>query len=303
MAGIVQVAVARLLRLPSGIPRLLPRFFGKRVFPAAVVGDKTVVRRSAQTGDGSRQPGGVNDAQVVPLQHERLCGEKAVQRRFAGGGVMLPRGEICGILVSTLREIPAGARLGSAQQQVDFMIAEHHLRVPGGVGPHEPVQHGGNVVAAINEVADEDEAPPLRMTAVRAVAEMAEQLLQGGVFAVDVADDVEGTGRQHVNMGHGVDNVVANRDGTRRRAEDGTDSTTRLGRANTAPDFPCPTPPEAGKAFYAGFRFEHAPSGVNTGSAKQHQYWSRQAASILVPLSGVNTGLTKRCKYWPHQAV
>ena len=87
---------------------------------------------------------------------------------------MPPRGEISGILVGTLREIPAGARLGIAQQQVDFMIAEHHLRIPGGVGPHEPVQHGGNVVAAINEIADEDEAPPLRMTAVRAVAEVAE---------------------------------------------------------------------------------------------------------------------------------
>ena len=62
MAGIVQVAVARLLRLPGGIPRLLPRFFVKRVFPAAVVGDETIVRRGAQTGDGGRQPGGVNDA-------------------------------------------------------------------------------------------------------------------------------------------------------------------------------------------------------------------------------------------------
>ena len=87
---------------------------------------------------------------------------------------MPPRGEICGILVSTLREIPAGARLGIAQQQVNFMIAEHHLRIPGGVGPHEPVQHGGNVVAAINEIADEDEAPPLWMTAVRTVAEVTE---------------------------------------------------------------------------------------------------------------------------------
>ena len=174
MAGIVQVAVARLLRLPGGIPRLLPRFFGKRVFPAAVVGDETVVRRSAQTGDGSRQPGGVNDAQVVPLQHERLCSEKAVQRCFAGGRVMPPRGEISGILIGTLREIPAGAWLGIAQQQVNFMIAEHHLRIPGGVGPHEPVKHGGNVVAAINEVADENEASSLWMTAVRTIAEVAE---------------------------------------------------------------------------------------------------------------------------------
>ena len=54
------------------------------------------------------------------------------------------------------------------------MIAEHHLRIPGGVGPHEPVQHGGNVVAAINEVADENEASSLWMTAVRTVTEVAE---------------------------------------------------------------------------------------------------------------------------------
>ena len=123
-------------------------------------------------------------------------------------------------------------------------------------------------------------------------------MLQGGVFAVDVADDVEGTGGQRINMGHGVNKVVANRDRTRRRAEDGADSTTRLGRANTAPDFPCPTPPEAGKAFYAGFRFEHAPSGVNAGSAKRRKCWARQAASMLAPPSGINTGPAKRRKYW-----
>ena len=128
-------------------------------------------------------------------------------------------------------------------------------------------------------------------------------MLQGGVFAVDVADDVEGTGGQRVDMGHGVNKVVANRDGTRQRAEDGADSTTRLGRANTAPDFLCPTPPEAGKAFYAGFRFEHAPSSVITGLAKRRNYWDRQAASILSPPSGVNTGLAKRRKYRARQAA
>ncbi|EHM52273.1 hypothetical protein HMPREF9080_02440 [Cardiobacterium valvarum F0432] len=36
------------------------------------------------------------------------------------------------------------------------------------------------------------------------------------------------------------------------------------------------------------------PSGVNTGPAKRHQYWARQAASILDPPSGINTGSVSR---------
>jgi hypothetical protein len=61
---------------------------------------------------------------------------------------------------------------------------------------HDDAQHVGHARSAVDEIAEEDEPPPLRMppdAVARRVAEGAEQLLQLLRAAVHVADDVERT--------------------------------------------------------------------------------------------------------------
>ena len=76
----------------------------------------------------------------------------------------------------------------------------HAQRVAGGDHAHHAAQHAGAVRAAVDEVADEDGAYGPRGGGVdgrpvaQVVAQLAEQRLQLGAAAVDVADDVERAG-------------------------------------------------------------------------------------------------------------
>ena len=52
------------------------------------------------------------------------------------------------------------------------MVAEYGLHPAPRVQALVPIQHGGDVRAAIHQVAEEDEMPPLRVRAVLVVAEV-----------------------------------------------------------------------------------------------------------------------------------
>ena len=145
----------------------------------------------------------MDDAQVVALQQQRLALEKIDERRFARFRVALPRRVDSGIACGAALEIPAGAVFGVVKQQVDFVVAEDALRLAARLRLLVPVEHGGRVRAAIDEVAEEDEVAALRVVAVFVVAEVAQQALQRGKLAVDVADDVEAAGGQGLDEGHG----------------------------------------------------------------------------------------------------
>ena len=69
----------------------------------------------------------------------------------------------------------------------------------------KPSQHRGAVGAAVAQIAHKHELTPLRVAAVVAIAQMVQQRLQGGKFAVHIADDVERGGGQGlaVAVSHG----------------------------------------------------------------------------------------------------
>ncbi len=74
-----------------------------------------------------------------------------------------------------------------------LVVARDAQRVARADHGHHAAQHTGRVGAAVDEVADEDGRTARRVDAV-VVAQLAEQSLQFGGAAVDVADDVEGAG-------------------------------------------------------------------------------------------------------------
>ena len=165
-------------------------------------GDNVCRGRRLQTGNGIAIPSGVDDAQVSALQHQRLRVEKGNQRRFLRGGITLPRRVNACIARGAAVKKPAAAVFRVIQQQVDFMVAEDGLRPAPRVQTLVPGQHARHVRPAIDQIAEEDEVPPLRMRAVVVITEMGEQRLQRRVLAVDVADDVEFAVRQGLDARH-----------------------------------------------------------------------------------------------------
>ena len=85
------------------------------------------------------------------------------------------------------------------------MIAQHHKGMACIMRLLEPGQHRRAVGAAVAQIAHKHELAPLRVAAVVAVAQMVQQRLQGGKFAVHIANDVEQGGGQGfaVAVSHG----------------------------------------------------------------------------------------------------
>ena len=204
MLQVAQVVRLLFFRAPVLIPRLRGRAVIQRRFPATVQGDDVCRARILQTGNDIGVPGGMNDAQVGALQHQRLRVEKGDERRLLRGGIALPRRIDAGIACRAALEKPAAAVFRIIKQQVDFMVAEYGLRPALRVQALVPDQHGQHVRPAIDQVAEEDEMPPLRVRAVVVITEMGEQRLQRVVLAVNVADDVELAVRQGLDAGHAL---------------------------------------------------------------------------------------------------
>ena len=76
------------------------------------------------------------------------------------------------------------------------MVAEHHLAPARGQQHLAPVEHGGHVRAPVHHIAEQHQPPAPGVLAVGAIAEVVEEGDQGVPFAVDVADQVQGPGRQ-----------------------------------------------------------------------------------------------------------
>src|SRR5205823_5985632 len=93
-------------------------------------------------------------------------------------------GEAVGVLDLAALEIPAVLVL---------VVAGYAEGVAGLDHRHDAAQHARAVRAAVDEVADDDGRTALGVDTVD-VAQLAQQRLQFGGAAVDVADDVEGTG-------------------------------------------------------------------------------------------------------------
>ena len=71
--------------------------------------------------------------------------------------------------------------------------------------PHQP-HHAGGVRAAVDEVAHEDQPPPLGVRPVAVVTEAVQELAEGAALSMDVADDVDGAleeGLEHGGSGRG----------------------------------------------------------------------------------------------------
>jgi pyrimidine operon attenuation protein/uracil phosphoribosyltransferase len=71
------------------------------------------------------------------------------------------------------------------------VVAEHALCLPGLHPGHDQVAHGRAVRAAIAQVAHEGRPAPVRVLAVRAVPQVADQVVEGPDLAMYVADHVE----------------------------------------------------------------------------------------------------------------
>jgi hypothetical protein len=72
------------------------------------------------------------------------------------------------------------------------VIAEHRLRSLRLDEPADHLDDGWTIGTAIHEVADENEAPALRVLPLAVVAQVAQDGEKCFDFAVDVAEDVEG---------------------------------------------------------------------------------------------------------------
>ena len=88
-------------------------------------------------------------------------------------------------------EKPAGAVFRVVGKNVQFVVAQNHPCPSAFISLFEPRQHRGAVGAAVAQIADKHQPPPVRMETVVAVAEPVQQRLKGGKFAVNVADDVQ----------------------------------------------------------------------------------------------------------------
>ncbi len=87
-------------------------------------------------------------------------------------------------------------------EQLDLVVAGHAERGPGRRHAHDQAQYARRVGSPVDQVADEDGAPPAGVAGVHRapgrvplelVAQRGQQLLQLGPAAVHVADDVERT--------------------------------------------------------------------------------------------------------------
>src|SRR5690606_17652563 len=135
-----------------------------------------------QTGVADHQPAAVEDVvadePVDELPH--LGAELLALAVHLLDGL----GESVGVLHLAALEVPA---------ELVLVVAGHAQRVARPDHGHHPPQHAGAVRAAVDEVADEHGGAALGVHAV-GVAQLAEQGVQFGGAAVDVADDVEGAG-------------------------------------------------------------------------------------------------------------
>ena len=147
----------------------------------------------------------MHNAQILVCQHQRLLGQPSIERGLVGLGQHLPRRVLAAVFFGAAGKIPAGAVFGFVHQGIQFVIAEHHKGMAGIVCLLKPSQHCGAVGAAVAQIAHKHELAPLRVAAVVAVAQMVQQRLQSGKFAVHIADDVERGGGQGlaVAVSHG----------------------------------------------------------------------------------------------------
>ncbi len=135
-----------------------------------------------QTGVTDDQPAAVEDVVAdeavdeLPYLGDELL---ALARHLLDG-----LGEAVGVLDLAALEVAAVLVL---------VVAGHAQRVARLHHRHDAAQHARAVGAAVDQVADEDGRAALRVDPV-GVAQLAEQRLQFGGAAVDVADDVEGAG-------------------------------------------------------------------------------------------------------------
>lgn len=93
-------------------------------------------------------------------------------------------------------EKPAGTVFRVVGKDVQFVVAQNHPCPSTFISLFEPRQHRRTVGTAVAQIADEHQPPPARMETVVAVAELVQQRLEGGKFAVNVADNVQRRVRQ-----------------------------------------------------------------------------------------------------------
>src|SRR5262249_32138579 len=89
------------------------------------------------------------------------------------------------------RQLGLHAAAGGSLQGVEVVVAEDGLRPPFADAVAHPLDDRRAVLAAVAEVTEEDESPPLWVSAYLVVAECAAKRVQRPDFAVNVADDVD----------------------------------------------------------------------------------------------------------------
>ena len=132
----------------------------------------------------------MDDTQIAALQNERLPCQQIQKFGVAAVGQFAPRGVVAAVVFVAVGEKPAGAVFGFAGEQVEFVVAQHHEGIAGGMGFFEPLEHGGGVGAPIDQVAHKHQFSALRMPAVGGIAQIVQQVLQGFELSVNIADDV-----------------------------------------------------------------------------------------------------------------
>jgi hypothetical protein len=172
---------------------------------SAVITVKTCLAR--QGAGRLLSPTRVHDAQVVALERERERLEEAADRRpFVVGreaGAERPRVALVLPMVGVAPAKPPIALFVVPRQQVQLVVAEDRLGESSFRQPLDELHHRHAVGPPVDQVADEHQrtrgGAPLGVD-----AEPMEQREQGFDFAVDVADDVDGAGREGLDQaGHG----------------------------------------------------------------------------------------------------
>ena len=138
----------------------------------------------------------MNNAQILTLQCDRQLAEP-----LEHGGNLLGRHackrRVLGLVgVDAAVEEPARAILGIFAQQIDFVVAQHRMGRARGQHGADQREHRRAVRSAVAEVADKHQSPPFRVMALQVITQVTQQLHQRGVFAMDIANDIEGARRQ-----------------------------------------------------------------------------------------------------------
>ena len=191
MVGVFRLrGIMRLFVEVVGIPRGRLKAVFQLGIETAVLHGQAFAFCFFEAFDLRRQPGGMDDAQVSALQQQGLFGKPCAQFGFFFLFHAMPR-RVMGVFFGADIEKPAGAVFRVIGENVQFVIAQNHPCPSAFISLFEPRQHRGAVGAAVAQIADEHQPPPARMETVVAVAEPVQQQLEGGKFAVNIADDVQ----------------------------------------------------------------------------------------------------------------